>query len=176
MKQNEKEEQLVAKAERRNNSCLQGKAGAVINAAVGMQMDKELAQSLVMHVEMDKCIKEGARNQLLRKKGFFNSNWCDKGKIDEYLKCLEGIHTTHGMTDQFIHVFNELYEEALTDGIMPCEEGKWKKIRVSQVLHNLRRARKNNDKSHFTWFMYMLMRFTLGETKPKDQHAGKEVE
>ena len=163
----------------RHGNCKHDMAPSVVQAAVGAKVGEAACSSAAMHVAMDESIKEGARNKMLRKGSSFNWSWCDKEKenIRGHLACLERIHRKRGMTDEFVQVFDELYEEALRGGIMPREHDEWKKIRVSQVMHNLRRAFDNNDRSRFTWFMYMMMRFVLSkkEGEKKDQAEGDDL-
>lgn len=150
-------------------SCKETARASVIRAAVRPKVDKESCQSASMHLAMDECIAKGKRDRLLRKAPEWPSKWEEKEAVEAYLRCLEEIHKKHGMTEHFLYLFEELYAMELEKGTLPQEQGNWKKVRVAQVLHNLNQSCRNNDRSHFGWFMYMMMGFVLKEKIEQEQ-------
>ena len=119
---------------------------------------------------MDECVKEGKRRVHLRQLPHCRSKWEGKESVEECIKCLTKMHKENGMTEEFVHLFEEIYVAELKKGTLPREEGEWQDVRIGQVLHNLGQACRNNDRSHFSWFMYMMMRFVL---KEKMRRKGK---
>lgn len=151
-------------------SCQERARASVIRAAVRPKVDKESCQSASMRLSMDECIAKGKRDRLLSKAPEWPSKWEEKEAVEAYLRCLEEIHKKHGMTEHFLYLFEELYAMELEKGTLPQEQGNWKKVRVAQVLHNLKQSCHNNDRSHFGWFMYMMMGFALKE-KIEQEHS-----
>ena len=142
---------------------IDNRRAAVAKAALGPSLQAAGARSVALRLAMDECNQEGKRALQLKKAATCKSRWKEKEAVESYLRCLDEIHRKHGMTELFILLFEELYEMEIEEGTLPQEKGKWQEVRVTQVLRNLQQACRNEDRAHFCWFMYMMMRFTLEE-------------
>lgn len=82
-------------------------------------------------------------------------------KLREYLKCLDGIYQHRGTSDTFIHLFKEMYAVAQKEHFLPREDGERRVHCIHQIWQNVKKSFEKHDYSHFTWFMYMFMKFML---------------
>lgn len=84
-------------------------------------------------------------------------------KLREHLKCLNEIYQRKGTSETFIYLFKKTYAIAQKDHFLPREDGERRSHCIHQIWQNLVKSFEKQDYCHFTWFMYMFMKFMLEE-------------